>query len=50
MGLYIPKQIWRKLDNFSTNSVCLVLASQPYAEEDYARDYHVFQAMKQLIL
>lgn len=38
-GLYVPKMIWRYLQNFSTNAVCMILASLPYCEEDYIRDY-----------
>jgi hypothetical protein len=38
-GLYVPKMIWRYLENFSTNAVCMILASLPYSEEDYIRDY-----------
>jgi len=41
-GLYICPMIWRELDNFSSGSVCLVLASNLYAEEDYYRDYDEF--------
>ena len=41
-GLYIPPMIWRDLDNFSTGSVCMVLASEYYDEEDYIRDYETF--------
>lgn len=41
-GLYMPNMIWRELQNFSSGSVCLVLASQPYIEEDYYRDYDEF--------
>lgn len=37
-GLYVPNLLWRHLENFSTNSVCLILASRPYAEDDYIRD------------
>jgi hypothetical protein len=48
-GLYIPNMIWRHLDNFSTNSVCMVLASSPYAESDYIRDYEIYlKSMQQL--
>jgi hypothetical protein len=36
--------IWRELDNFSSGSVCLVLASEPYDEADYMRDYESFRA------
>jgi len=42
-GLYIPNLIWREIDNFSSGSVCLVLASQVYEEEDYYRDYNAFK-------
>jgi WxcM-like, C-terminal len=42
VGLYIPKMMWRELDNFSSSSVCLVLASMVYEEADYIRDYNEF--------
>lgn len=38
-GLYIPRMIWREMSNFSSGSVCLVLASARYEEQDYYRDY-----------
>lgn len=41
-GLYLPPMIWREMDNFSSGSVCLVLASEPYAETDYFRDYNSY--------
>jgi hypothetical protein len=41
-GLYVPSMIWRELDNFSSGSVCLVLASRRYDEADYLRDYAGF--------
>jgi len=41
-GLYVCPMTWRELDNFSSGSVCLVLASQKYSEDDYYRDYTVF--------
>jgi hypothetical protein len=41
-GLYLPKMIWREIVNFSSGAVCLVLASLPYDEEDYYRDYDAF--------
>jgi len=37
-GLYIPPMIWRELNNFSSGSVCLTLASEYYDEEDYIRN------------
>ena len=45
-GLYVPNRIWRTIENFSTNSVCLILASQHYREADYLRDYGAFKAMR----
>lgn len=41
-GLYICPMIWRELDNFSSGSVCLVLASNRYAKSDYFRDYNSY--------
>ncbi len=41
-GLYICPMIWRELDNFSSGSVCMVLASNRYSEDDYYRDYAEF--------
>ena len=41
-GLYVCPMIWRELDNFSSGSVCLVLASNLYDESDYYRDYQDF--------
>ena len=43
-GLYICPMIWRTLENFAPASVCLVLASLPYDESDYYRDYAEFLA------
>ena len=42
-GLYIPPMVWRELDNFSSGSVCLVLASDLFDEGDYIRDYEAFR-------
>lgn len=41
-GLYVCPMIWRELDNFSSGSVCMVLASNFYDESDYYRDYNEF--------
>lgn len=41
-GLYVCPMIWRELDNFSSGSVCMVLASNKYDEADYYRDYAEF--------
>lgn len=42
-ALYIPNMIWRSLENFSTNALCLVIASDNYNEDDYIRNYKVFR-------
>jgi dTDP-4-dehydrorhamnose 3,5-epimerase-like enzyme len=41
-GLLIPPGLWRDLDNFSSGSICMVLASDVYDENDYFRDYEKF--------
>ncbi|KIA85093.1 FdtA/QdtA family cupin domain-containing protein [Flavobacterium sp. AED] len=46
VGLLIPMGIWRELENFSSGSVCLVLASDEFDEEDYIRDYQIFKLFK----
>jgi hypothetical protein len=43
-GLYVCPMIWRELDNFSSGSVCMVLASNRYDEADYYRDYGEYMA------
>lgn len=47
-GLLVVPGIWRELDDFSSGSVCLVLASMKYDEMDYIRDYNDFLKNKQL--
>lgn len=42
-GLYIPNMIWREIVNFSSGAVCLTLASLPYDESDYYRNYQDFK-------
>jgi hypothetical protein len=43
-GLFVCPMIWRELDNFSSGSVCVVLASNGYTEDDYYRKYSDYQA------
>jgi hypothetical protein len=47
-GLYVPKLLWRSLENFSTNSLALVLSSTKYKESDYIRDFDVFKSLKKV--
>jgi dTDP-4-dehydrorhamnose 3,5-epimerase-like enzyme len=46
-GLLIPPMIWAHEENFSSGGICLVLASLPYDESDYIRDYETFLKEKQ---
>ena len=48
-GLLINQGIWRELNNFSSGSVCLVIASDVYLEEDYIRDFERFMDSKKII-
>lgn len=41
-GLYVPNMVWRSIENFSTNSLCMILASEKYDENDYVRNYEEF--------
>lgn len=45
-GLYVPKGLWREMNNFSTNSLALILASTPYNREDYIYDYDSFKCLE----
>lgn len=46
LGVYMPPGLWRELDNFSSGSICLVLASDLYSVDDYIRDYEKFKLFK----
>ena len=48
IGVYVPAGLWRELDNFSSGSICLVLASTEYSEDDYFRDYIKYKEFKKL--
>lgn len=45
-GLLVETGVWRTLDDFSSGAVCLVLASAPFEEEDYIRDYDEYLEYK----
>lgn len=47
-GLYIPEGFWRQMQNFSTNSVAMVLSSTQFSEEDYIRNYSEFLQYKKV--
>lgn len=48
-GLYVCPMMWRELDNFSSGSVCIVLASEHYDESDYIRNHEEFIALAGLV-
>ena len=45
-GLYIPKMYWRRLENFSTNSLALIVSDRKFDMEDYVRDFDEFKNLK----
>jgi dTDP-4-dehydrorhamnose 3,5-epimerase-like enzyme len=45
-GLSVPKMIWRHMENFSTNSLAMIIADQPFSEEEYMRDFNQFVQTK----
>jgi dTDP-4-dehydrorhamnose 3,5-epimerase-like enzyme len=45
-GLYVPNGVWRHLQNFSTNSLALIVSDLPYNECDYIRDFDIFKGFK----
>jgi hypothetical protein len=45
VGIYVPKMVWRKLDNFSTNSLAMVISSTEFDENDYIRDFDTFKKL-----
>jgi hypothetical protein len=45
-GLYVPKLVWRHMENFSTNSLAMILTDQPYSADEYIRDYTVFTSLR----
>ncbi|WP_129715952.1 FdtA/QdtA family cupin domain-containing protein [Pedobacter sp. SYP-B3415] len=45
-GLYVPNMIWRTIDNFSTNSLALIVSDQAYNSEDYVRDFDEYKNLK----
>ena len=47
-GVYVPKMIWRMLENFSTNSLALIIASTEYSEADYIYEFNEFKSLARL--
>jgi hypothetical protein len=45
-GLYVPNMYWRHLENFSTNSVAMILSNRKYEENDYIRDFEYYKSKR----
>jgi oxalate decarboxylase/phosphoglucose isomerase-like protein (cupin superfamily) len=45
-GIYVPRMIWRRIENFSTNALALVISSTEFDHADYIRDFEVFKNAK----
>lgn len=45
-GLFIPNMYWRHMENFSTNSLALIVSDRKYSPDDYIRDYELFKSIK----
>ena len=45
-GLYVPNLLWRRVENFSTNSLALIVSSIPYNSNDYIRDFDEYKKLK----
>lgn len=48
-GVYVPNLIWRRLENFSTNSLALIVSNIEYNEQDYIRDFDEFKKIKEYV-
>lgn len=44
-GLYVPNMLWRRLENFSTNSLALIVSSKPYDQNDYIRNFDEYKKL-----
>lgn len=47
-GLYVPAGLWRQMQNFSTNSLAMVLSSTPFSEDDYIRDHKEYLKFRKI--
>lgn len=45
-GLYVPNLYWRKIENFSTNSLALIVSDRGFSDKDYIRDFEEFKKLK----
>ena len=45
-GLYVPSMFWRRIENFATNSLALIVSSVPYDDADYIRDFEEFKILR----
>lgn len=45
-GLYVPKMYWRRMENFSTNALALIVSDKSYSQDDYIRDFDDFKILR----
>ena len=45
-GLYVPNMLWRRVENFSTNALALIVSSIPYDQNDYIRNFNEYKKIK----
>tara|TARA_B110001454_G_C12671149_1_gene413816 strand:- start:325 stop:738 length:414 start_codon:yes stop_codon:yes gene_type:complete len=46
-GLYVPNMLWRRLENFSTNALALIVSSIPYEQNDYIRNFNEYKKLNE---
>ena len=46
-GLYVPNMLWRRVENFSTNSLALIVSSIPYDQNDYIRNFNEYKKLNE---
>jgi dTDP-4-dehydrorhamnose 3,5-epimerase-like enzyme len=45
-GLYVPRMFWRRIENFSTNALAIIVSDSFYSEDDYIRDFELFKSIR----
>ena len=48
-GLYVPNMLWRRVENFSTNSLALIVSSIPYDQNDYIRNFDEYKKLNEYV-
>ena len=48
-GLYVPNMLWRRVENFSTNALALIVSSIPYDQNDYIRNFNEYKKLNEYV-